>query len=69
MEIMTMHKLNVLHLHLVDDPGWRVQIDKYPELTEKGGTMNENRSFKYVEYLSLPRMAALAEVVWTRPTF
>ncbi len=37
MEIMAMHKLNVLHLHLVDDPGWRVQIDKYPELTEKGG--------------------------------
>lgn len=37
MELMAMHKLNVLHLHLVDDPGWRVQIDKYPELTEKGG--------------------------------
>jgi hexosaminidase len=37
MEIMAMHKLNVLHLHLVDDPGWRLQIDKYPELTEKGG--------------------------------
>jgi len=37
MEIMAMHKLNMLHLHLVDDPGWRLQIDKYPELTEKCG--------------------------------
>jgi hexosaminidase len=37
LEIMAMHKLNVLHLHLVDDPGWRVEIDKYPKLTEIGG--------------------------------
>ena len=37
MDIMAMHKLNSLQLHLVDDPGWRVQIDKYPELTKKGG--------------------------------
>ena len=37
MEMMAMHKLNVLHLHLVDDPGWRIAIDKYPELTEIGG--------------------------------
>lgn len=36
MEIMAMHKLNILHLHLVDDPGWRLQIDKYPELTNVG---------------------------------
>jgi hexosaminidase len=28
--------------------------------------LNENRSYKYLEYLSLPRMAALAEVVWTK---
>lgn len=27
------YKINVLHLHLSDDPGWRVEVNKYPELT------------------------------------
>ncbi|MDT0553232.1 family 20 glycosylhydrolase [Urechidicola vernalis] len=31
------HKMNVLHLHLVDDQGWRIEIKKYPKLTEVGG--------------------------------
>ena len=31
-----MHKMNVLHLHLVDDQGWRIEIKKYPKLTEVG---------------------------------
>tara|TARA_R110000868_G_scaffold379928_1_gene645905 strand:+ start:22103 stop:24454 length:2352 start_codon:yes stop_codon:yes gene_type:complete len=30
-------KLNTLHLHLVDDQGWRIEIKKYPKLTEVGG--------------------------------
>ena len=30
-------KLNTLHLHLTDDQGWRVEIKKYPRLTEIGG--------------------------------
>lgn len=31
------HKLNVLHLHLTDDQGWRIPIPEYPRLTEVGG--------------------------------
>ncbi|HEY9498174.1 MAG TPA: beta-N-acetylhexosaminidase [Terrimesophilobacter sp.] len=31
-------KLNVLHLHLSDDQGWRLQIDEWPRLTEHGGS-------------------------------
>lgn len=30
------HKINTLHLHLVDDQGWRIEIKKYPKLTEIG---------------------------------
>ena len=30
-------KMNTLHLHLVDDQGWRIEIKKYPKLTEVGG--------------------------------
>ncbi|WP_281337177.1 glycoside hydrolase family 20 protein [Flavobacterium eburneipallidum] len=33
---LAMLKMNVLHLHLVDDQGWRIEIKKYPKLTEIG---------------------------------
>lgn len=33
---MAWHKLNVLHWHLTDDQGWRLQIRRYPRLTEVG---------------------------------
>lgn len=33
---MEKHKLNVFHWHLVDDQGWRIEIKKYPKLTETG---------------------------------
>ncbi|MEZ2338635.1 beta-N-acetylhexosaminidase [Mucilaginibacter sp. RCC_168] len=35
-DVMAHYKLNVLHWHLTDDEGWRIQIDKYPKLTEVG---------------------------------
>lgn len=33
---MAFHKLNTFHWHLVDDGGWRIEIQKYPKLTEVG---------------------------------
>jgi hexosaminidase len=33
---MAIHKLNVMHWHLTDDQGWRIEIKKYPKLTEIG---------------------------------
>ncbi len=33
-DLIAMHKMNVFHWHLTDDNGWRIQIDKYPKLTE-----------------------------------
>ncbi|TVR40393.1 MAG: beta-N-acetylhexosaminidase [Bacteroidia bacterium] len=35
-DYMAMHKLNVFHWHLIDDQGWRLEIKKYPKLTEVG---------------------------------
>ena len=35
-DILAMHKMNVFHWHLVDDQGWRIEIKKYPKLTEIG---------------------------------
>lgn len=33
---LALHKINTLHLHLTDDQGWRMEIKKYPRLTEVG---------------------------------
>ncbi len=37
-DVMAMYKMNRFHWHLTDDHGWRLPMDKYPELTEKGAT-------------------------------
>jgi hexosaminidase len=34
LDMLSLHKLNVLHLHLTDDQGWRVPINGWPALTE-----------------------------------
>jgi hexosaminidase len=36
LDLMAMQKLNVFHWHLTDDHGWRIEIKKYPKLTEFG---------------------------------
>ncbi|MFE0853211.1 beta-N-acetylhexosaminidase [Streptomyces mutabilis] len=36
LDLMAAHKLNVLHFHLTDDQGWRVEIKRHPRLTEHG---------------------------------
>ena len=37
LDTMSLHKLNTLHWHLTDDQGWRIEIKRYPHLTEIGG--------------------------------
>jgi hexosaminidase len=36
LDLMALYKLNVLQLHLTDDHGWRIEIKRYPRLTEIG---------------------------------
>jgi len=36
-DLLALHKLNVFHWHLTDDNGWRIEIKKYPQLTEVCG--------------------------------
>ena len=35
-DMLALHKLSVFHWHLTDDQGWRIEIKKYPELTQIG---------------------------------
>lgn len=37
LDVMASYKLNKFHFHLTDDQGWRIEIKKYPRLTEIGG--------------------------------
>ena len=36
-DLLALHKMNRLHLHLADDQGWRIAIGEWPDLTAKGG--------------------------------
>ncbi len=40
-DLLARHKMNVLQLHLTDDQGWRLEIKKYPKLTEIGAWRTE----------------------------
>jgi hexosaminidase len=35
-DLLSVHKMNMFHWHLTDDQGWRLEIKKYPKLTEVG---------------------------------
>jgi len=41
LELMARYKFNKLHWHLTEDQGWRIQIDRYPELTKIGAARLE----------------------------
>lgn len=36
LDLMALYKFNKFHFHLTDDQGWRIEIKKYPKLTEEG---------------------------------
>jgi len=41
-DVISQYKINRLHMHLTDDQGWRIEIAKYPLLTEKGAWRTYN---------------------------
>lgn len=76
LDIMAMHKMNTFHWHLTDDQGWRIEIDKYPKLTEVGsmrkrtiigkdpnGEYDENTPFDNVPHGGFYTKEQIREVV------
>ncbi|MGY8887476.1 MAG: beta-N-acetylhexosaminidase, partial [Flavobacteriales bacterium] len=49
---LALHKMNVLHWHLTEDQGWRIEIDAYPLLTEVGAWRTELDGTKHGGYYS-----------------
>jgi len=48
-DAMAIHKLNSFHWHLTEDQGWRIEIKKYPLLTEIGSKRDETLKGYYYE--------------------
>ncbi|MBN2652004.1 MAG: beta-N-acetylhexosaminidase [Spirochaetales bacterium] len=46
-DAMAMHKFNLLHWHLTDSQGWRIEIKKYPNLTAQGGFRTDRRDLEW----------------------
>jgi hexosaminidase len=52
-DLLAMHKMNTLHWHLTEDQGWRIEIKKYPKLTEIGAWRSQTlvgNNFKEPKY-------------------
>lgn len=48
-DLLAMYKMNVFHWHLTDDQGWRIEIKKYPKLTQVGAWRNGSMIGHYNE--------------------
>jgi hexosaminidase len=46
-DFLALHKMNYFHWHLTDDAGWRIEIKKYPKLTEVGAWRNRSLAGRY----------------------
>ncbi len=46
-DFLSLHKFNNFHWHLTDDQGWRIEIKKYPNLTETGSCRNQTLVGRY----------------------
>lgn len=47
LDVLSLFKINTFHWHLTDDQGWRIEIKKYPKLTEVGAKRIEGEGFEY----------------------
>lgn len=77
MDVMALYKLNVLHLHLTDDQGWRIEIKKYPKLTstkttvfdpstkqpaERSGFYTQDQIRELVKYATARNITVIPEI-------
>ena len=71
--IFSQYKLNVVHLHLTDDQGWRIEIKRYPLLTEigskfdasfntMGGYYTQDDILELVSYARLRNVTLVPEI-------
>lgn len=59
---MAMHKLNLFHFHATEDQGWRIQIDRYPLLTEIG-SVRKKTNFNHTPHGGFYTKEDIREIV------
>ncbi len=58
-DILALYRMNILHLHLTDDQGWRLEIRKYPKLTEIGAWRRDGRGGRYGGFYTQEEMRGI----------
>ena len=51
-DLLAFHKLNRLHWHLTEDQGWRIEIERYPKLTEISAWRDDGKGGRYGGFYS-----------------
>lgn len=64
--LLAYHKMNVLHWHLTEDQGWRIEIKKYPKLTEIGAWRENNDGTVYGGYYTQDDIREVVEYAKSR---
>jgi hexosaminidase len=67
-DFIALHKMNTFHWHLTEDQGWRIEIKKYPKLTQVGSCRNgspigHNKGNDSIKYCGFYTQAQIKEVV------
>jgi len=65
-DALAYYKMNVLHWHLTEDQGWRIQIDQYPLLTEVGAWRTEKDGTKYGGFYTKEQIREIVAYAATR---
>lgn len=60
------HKMNVLHWHLTEDQGWRIEIDKYPKLTDVGAWRKEKDGSIYGGFYTKEQIKEVVDYAYKR---
>lgn len=61
LDIMSMFKFNIMHFHLTEDQGWRIEIKKYPLLTELGSKRLEGEGYIHEGFYTQDELKELVE--------
>lgn len=59
-DLLALNKMNTFHWHLTDDQGWRIEIKKYPKLTEIGSKRDRTMADYY--YVNYPHVFEYKEI-------
>jgi len=65
-DLIAMHKMNVFHWHLTEDQGWRIEIKKYPKLTQVGSIRKTEDGGTYGGFYTQDEVKEIVDYARTR---